>query len=641
MDVSGISYIFSKRPAVYVALFFSLLAACGQEGGTGSGGMTSVGVTMTIPSGIAALTIPTGLQSQAPDQTGPVVTSVTLSVTAGAVPVLSSTTISVEPSQTVTINLEVPSGPARTFIAEAKDSNGLLLFHGQSSPVNLSPGVPTTVDVEMIQSNLIFVNAETGTDMPDCGTQTSPCNMVTQGLSQAMAGQTVMVAAGTYSFGQNSDHPLAEPVPLMMKSGVDIVGDTTNTVLDFSNANADGGTGIVGADNAMLSGFTIQSEEGSVTYLVDASNTALTITNNLFLDLNGDECCSTAILVGDTGTPSITGNTFGQGDLGLGTGIQVKGTADPFISGNTITNSFNGIVTTVSATAEITGNTITGNSVGVLIQDNSNPDLGGGAEGSLGGNTMSCNTSADLENDATKSISATNNFWDDAPPIEGNVPGNGIDIVRGDFEVDTTGAALAQSPCVFVTTTTIKPTTTTTPSSTTTTTTIPTTTTTTTISSTTTTSTTTRNSSTTTTIKPTTTTVATTTTTTRPATTTTSTTTTTVAIKLGYVEVVSIEAPDRITAGETRKVQVLVKNFSKTPQTRSLSLTLNGVAVSGNPVSVTLTKHDEVKVATFDVLFAKPGIATLRASLSPANVNRANDTKTKTVTVTSQGDDKD
>jgi len=77
---------------------------------------------------------------------------------------------------------------------------------------------------------------------------------------------------------------------------------------------------------------------------------------------------------------------------------------------------------------------------------------------------------------------------------------------------------------------------------------------------------------------------------------------------------------------------VVIKDFgkknNKTPQTRSLSLTLNGVPVSGSPVSVTLTNNKEVKVK-FDVLFGTPGTATLRASLSPADVNPANDTKTE------------
>jgi hypothetical protein len=90
------------------------------------------------------------------------------------------------------------------------------------------------------------------------------------------------------------------------------------------------------------------------------------------------------------------------------------------------------------------------------------------------------------------------------------------------------------------------------------------------------------------------------------------------------------------------KVQYIGKKggkADKTPQTRSLSLTLNGVPVSGSPVSITLKMGQEVHVK-FDVLFAAPGTATLQASLSPHDVNPANDTLTETVIVKS-GKDKE
>jgi hypothetical protein len=170
-------------------------------------------------------------------------------------------------------------------------------------------------------------------------------------------------------------------------------------------------------------------------------------------------------------------------------------------------------------------------------------------------------------------------------------------------------------PVSASTTTTTTSTTTTTLTTTTTTTTRPTTTTTTT--------------NTTSTTRPTTTTTTTSTTTSTTTTTTTtastSTTTTTVAGTLPDVGILSVTAPDGILAGQTRNVQVSIRNFSRTPQTRTLNLTLNGVPVSGSPVSVTLTRNDTV---TFNVLFEKPGEATLRARLSPADINRANDTQT-------------
>jgi hypothetical protein len=71
-----------------------------------------------------------------------------------------------------------------------------------------------------------------------------------------------------------------------------------------------------------------------------------------------------------------------------------------------------------------------------------------------------------------------------------------------------------------------------------------------------------------------------------------------------------------------------------------VSLTLNGVPVSGSPVSVTLNKGQEINVK-FTVTFTTPGNSVLTATLSPSDVNPANDTKTKTVKVKNNGKDKD
>ena len=322
---------YSNRSAAYLLLSFFLLSACGQQGGSGSGGgMTPVGVTMKIPSGTAASTAPAGLQ---PQQTVPgSVASVSVSVTAGGT-LLTSTTVVVTPGEIVTISLEVPSGPARIFIAEARDAEGSLLFRGQSEPVDLVPGVPTTVTIQMLPISPIFVDGE-GTDGPDCGTQNSPCRTITQGLNQAVAGQTVLVAAGTYFFGVEG-----EPVPLTMKPGVDILGQTDDatTTLDFSNASFGPDPGIVGADNATLSGFEIFGSEGSVESLIEIVDTAPTIQGNVFYDLSG--CCTIGIRVGGTGAPIITGNTFGQTELGLDTAILVEDNAAPVITGNVITGT--------------------------------------------------------------------------------------------------------------------------------------------------------------------------------------------------------------------------------------------------------------------------------------------------------------
>lgn len=69
---------------------------------------------------------------------------------------------------------------------------------------------------------------------------------------------------------------------------------------------------------------------------------------------------------------------------------------------------------------------------GVVIDGQSNPDLGGGGRRD-GANTLSCNGTGDLMNNDTGAIFAQNNFWDHLDP-------NGIDAVGN-------GAGIAAQPC--------------------------------------------------------------------------------------------------------------------------------------------------------------------------------------------------
>ena len=85
------------------------------------------------------------------------------------------------------------------------------------------------------------------------------------------------------------------------------------------------------------------------------------------------------------------------------TGIYVASTADPLIENCTITGNKDG----VSATT-----------------DEANPDLGGGARGSLGGNIIQGNTYG-VYNKSLLGIFAKYNTWNEDPPVEG--PGTPCD----------------------------------------------------------------------------------------------------------------------------------------------------------------------------------------------------------------------
>ena len=48
-----------------------------------------------------------------------------------------------------------------------------------------------------------------------------------------------------------------------------------------------------------------------------------------------------------------------------------------------------------------------------------NPDLGGGARGSTGGNTITGNSICGLNNVSSNTIYAKFNYWNSSPPVEG------------------------------------------------------------------------------------------------------------------------------------------------------------------------------------------------------------------------------
>lgn len=286
----------------------------------------------------------------------------------------------------------------------------------------------------------VFIDSEIGVDRPDCGTESAPCKTITQGLALAQAGQTLLVSSGTYSFGGGTGE---EPTPLTMKPGVDIQGAGAEvTILNLNGTNDPDGAGILGADNATLSGFTIQDED-SVQFHISLTS-ATTISDNRFIDLC-DRCISTAIRVRGSGAPTIIGNTFGQAGAGFTTALLVEDTAST-VSRNTFSGNRTAIETRLSATPKIEANTITGNVIGVSVRNNSNPDLGGGNQESTGGNVLSCNTDTDLNIITPREIAARHNFWDHIPPRQGG-SGNGIDIGGDSPQPDTGNASFATNPC--------------------------------------------------------------------------------------------------------------------------------------------------------------------------------------------------
>ncbi len=285
-----------------------------------------------------------------------------------------------------------------------------------------NPNIYQSLPLSIVLARL--VDGQLGNDGGDCGSELSPCKTIGKAMNLAKAGEVVLVKPGVYPFGGAN----GEAVPLPLTEGVTLEGQAIDgqlAILDFISPNKDDdetpGPGILGANDATIRGLTLQ-ENGQFDSLIDTKGSTLVIENNVFKDLCG-QCGAVALWVQGGGSPEILGNLFGDFD------------ADGFTRALQIDDA---------STPRIQSNSFIGNKTGVSIQNPAQPDMGGGAKGSLGHNRLSCNEDADLTNNSSTGILfAQNNQWDHAPPEEGVFAvGSGIDIFDAGRFIDASNDSL-------------------------------------------------------------------------------------------------------------------------------------------------------------------------------------------------------
>jgi hypothetical protein len=166
----------SQRSVPIYLLIFLFLTACGS-GGPESGNTTPVNVSLKIPSKNLPSLASEKSQSFSPAPNS--VSSVSLQVTnlSGLLldlrdsvgNIVKTATADVTPGQIVTLDVVVPSGDQRIFIARGLDSNGNVLFQGQSDPVDLIPNVLTPVTIfvtDVSPTNFILTLLKSGLSGP-------------------------------------------------------------------------------------------------------------------------------------------------------------------------------------------------------------------------------------------------------------------------------------------------------------------------------------------------------------------------------------------------------------------------------------------------------------------------------------------
>ena len=219
------------------------------------------------------------------------------------------------------------------------------------------------------------------------------------GIHAAVAGDTVLVAAGTYT----------GTVPPRFKSGVDLVGVGADvTFLKFSS-----GIRVDGATDLTIQGFTINNQ------VLCLNGASLTIRDNIIegaTGANGIEC-------GACGAMTIEYNTIRNNH---NSGVRFANT-NAIVRHNIIYSNEDGVECLDGASVSIYNNDIYRNErsgVKVLV-DAGAVDIGGGSLGSPGNNKIYNNTLYAIHNYTSGTIKAENNWWGTSEPsgdlFEGSV----------------------------------------------------------------------------------------------------------------------------------------------------------------------------------------------------------------------------
>lgn len=268
----------------------------------------------------------------------------------------------------------------------------------------------------------VCVSVSTGSDYTGTGGSTKPVRSITRGLQIAGPGMTVRVENGEY------DRESGEEFPIVITDGISLIGeDWAQTLIGHGLCRDEGDTTsvvIAGKDcafrrfavgysctttgicinvssvsvNARIDSIQIPGSSWAVGLCVDgASNTI--IENCIFH--SGLKCpCGTGmkLMSGDVGT-IVRNCEFGDYEYG----VYFGSSSDAMIEECSLR--------------------FCGHAFYICCQDDSdqgaNPDLGGGARDSKGGNTLRYYFECGVTNLTSGTIYAKDNGWDHYPPVEG------------------------------------------------------------------------------------------------------------------------------------------------------------------------------------------------------------------------------
>lgn len=394
-----------KKAILFVVFAICMMnISCGSNGSSGSSsGSTAVTIRFgqsgasakSIAGAVNSSTLPSG------------VTTIRVTVSASDMATIVKE-VSVAEQSSVTITIDIPNGPNRRILVEALDASGKVLYRGESV-VNLG-GKPLQLTISMVSTSTCDLYVDTaGADESDCTDINAPCRTITYTLTQTAGSEVICIAAGTYEAGEDQ----LETFPLVLKSGTTIKcrGANHSTIISETSSTA-----IIGAAGAVIEGCMITGDPA-----IDDNGQAVTV-NDCIISGSGDNTADVGIIL--SSDSRVTNSTIrNHMNDGVGVGVRIL-SGSPVLSGNIISDNENG-VRVLAGTPIISG-----------------------------GNTLSCNTSIDLENVTSGVIDARNNIWDHTTPTEAGYPDgcpSGVDVCNSNVDtgsVIVTGSTQAAVPCI-------------------------------------------------------------------------------------------------------------------------------------------------------------------------------------------------
>jgi hypothetical protein len=277
-----------------------------------------------------------------------------------------------------------------------------------------------------ITFKVIHVDIQSGDDATGTGYAHDPVKTITRGNQLASAGGTVLAAPGVY----DTEH--GEQFPIYPKAGVAIVGENWETCI-IRGSNAMDYCMSLGAASSAVRKFTFESmaplgpDRWEHYIYVRGENVRVDSVRTF------QRVYYAPIRLRNATNAIIENSVFEvpyldppQSGIGMDRAFEIiDGNAGTVIRGCTVSGFREGLRISSDASPLFEKCTITGNDIGIILccyqssTHNPNPDLGGGARGSTGGNKIVNNLTCGLQNDTYNVIYAKYNTWTNNPPVAG------------------------------------------------------------------------------------------------------------------------------------------------------------------------------------------------------------------------------